>query len=640
MGAVSSSGIPLGRGGRKKARKLLCLAVSAVALLTILAPMVTADDSSAEPDPEFTISLVDAKGNVITSPLFTDYKFQFSTETTPNGTRYILQAGVPIDSRPAYFVIRSDQDLEHNLFRVSVKMEGLAAWMDYYGIRACSDDNSIADLRKGNSYDAVFKENGKDKTFEFNRMYGISFATLDGSQSETVPSSMGDIRITLTAELIPGCHSIYFYSDHETGEPQVIEKRALYENEPLGPLPQLVYEGNTFEGWYDSEGKEVSETTLVSELPSDSLFAKWEWPLIEHWSENRDNPDGSKTLLEYTRWTYRDGSVKLKVVETTTYPDGNAKREESSESKDPTGETTESSSSSTDITKHEGGSETWNTNEKNNNSDGTSEEYRTVTEYDKEGNMVSENTEAKLTDAEKNTREYGVNAQLVDEKEKKYRVEAIVPETTILDVDNAKKLIDQYDYSVAVVGTHSDTGLIIVSDEVMTEVAKHGYYLSVSNTEQYVAIDDSVVRSLSDTGGEVRMQIKDASKDAMTDPQKNTVGDNYVFSVVLTVDGKEVSALDGYAEISVDPEIVKGKICLVNDDGSVVELEGKKDPITGKVTYATNHLSIFMVVGEEDDDEDTIFWALIGGTLAMFTIIPAAAILIYRRRRRHALLNM
>ena len=160
MGAVSSSGIPLVRGGRKNARKLLCLAVSAVALLTILAPIVIAD-ASAEPDFEFDIYLVYANGNVITSPLISDYKFQFSTQTTPNGTRYILETGVPIDSQPAFFVIRSDQDLGHKLFRVSVKMEGLAAWMDYYGIRACSDDDSTADLRVGNSYDAAFMENGK-----------------------------------------------------------------------------------------------------------------------------------------------------------------------------------------------------------------------------------------------------------------------------------------------------------------------------------------------------------------------------------------------------------------------------------------------------------------------------------------------
>ena len=96
MGAVSSSGIPLVRGGRKNARKLLCLAVSAVALLTILAPIVYADGSSAEPDFEFDIYLVDAKGDVITTPLFTDAKFQFSTQTTPNGTRYILETGVPM----------------------------------------------------------------------------------------------------------------------------------------------------------------------------------------------------------------------------------------------------------------------------------------------------------------------------------------------------------------------------------------------------------------------------------------------------------------------------------------------------------------------------------------------------------------
>jgi len=641
MGAVSSSGRPLVRGGQKKARKLLCLAVSAVALLTILAPIVYADASSAEPDFEFDIYLVDAKGNVITSPLISDYQFQFSTLTTPEGTKYILETGVPIDSQPAFFVIKSDQDLGHKLFRVSVKMEGLAAWMDYYGIRACSDDNSTADLRIGNSYDAAFMENGKVKPFEFDTMYALSFATLDGAQSETVPGSMGDIRITLTAEIIPGCHNIFFYSDHETGVPKVIEKRALYENEPLGPLPQLVYEGNTFEGWLDSNGKEVTENTLVSELPSDDLTAKWEWPLIEHWEVGPvENPDGSTTLTQYTRWTYRDGTIKLDVIETTTYPGGDSKKEETSETTDPSGETTDSSSSYTEITVHEDDTETWNTKKESTHSDGSSERYESTAEYDAAGKKVSEKTDAWITEAGKETREYEVNARLVDDKEDVYRVETKLPEATKTDVDNAKKLIEQYNYSIAFVGMEVEDGPMEVSEDVVEDIADSGLGLYVSNNGRYSSVDNTVVKMAREIGGDIVYEIDDANKDEMTDQQKSTVGANYAVDVKLSSGGVEISDLgDGRAEVSIDPSIAKGRPILVNEDGTTTELTAEVDPVTGRVYYTTSHLSIFMIVSDEDDGDD-IFWALIIGTLVMFTLIPTVAVIIYRRRRKKEMLGL
>ena len=633
MGAVSSSGIPLVRGGRKNARKLLCLAVSAVALLTILAPMVTADVSSAEPD--FEIYIVDVNGNAITTPLISNSMIPFNTETTPSGVRYVLETGVPIDSQPAYFVIRSSEDLEHHLFRVSVKMEGLASWMDYYGIRVCSDDNSTADLRIGNSYDAVFLENERVKTFEFNKMYGISFATLSGSQSMTVPGSMGGIKITLTAEIIPGCHNIYLISDHETGEPKVIEKRALYEYEPLGPLPQLEYEGNTFEGWYDSNGKEVTENTLVSELPSDNITAKWEWPHIEYWEETRDNPDGSSTLIQYTRWTYRDGSTRTDIVETTTYPDGNTKRDESSESKDPSGETIEDYSSSVEIKRHDDGSETWNTIEEYNNSDGTSERYESVAEYDKEGKKVTEKTDAWLTDAEKETREYEVNARLVDEKEMRYRVETTIPEATAPDVDNAKKLINQYNFSVAFVGM--ETVGMKVSEDVVGLVADSGYGMFVMNNGRYSSIDNKVVKMAHEMGGEIDYQITDATEEEMTEQQRSTIGPHHAVSVLLSAGGKDITDLrDGIAEVSIDPSVAKGKLYLVNDDGTTIELVPEEDPITGRVTYPTSHLSIFMLVDDEDDGE-LLFWIIIVATISMLVIIPTAAAIIYRRRKKRGL---
>ena len=403
-------------------------------------------------------------------------------------------------------------------------------------------------------------------------------------------------------------------------------------------MPDLGEDGNSFIGWFDSNDNQVYATTLVSELPSDNIFAKWEWPHIDHWTEGPvTNPDGSTTLKEFTKYTYQDGTEIMDIVETTTYPSGDSKRDESSKTTDPDRNVTDSTNSSTDITKNPDGSETWNTKEESNKSDGTSEKYEYTTEYDKDGNMVSEDKNAWITDADKNTREYEVSATLDDEKEMKYRVEAIIPDTTILDIDNAKKLIDQYDYNIAVVGTHSDTGLIIVPDEVMTEVAKHGYYLSVSNNEQYVAVDDNVVRSLSDEGGEVRLHLVDVNEGSMTEAQKDAIGKNYAFGVKLTVGGVEVKQLDGYAEISVDPDVIKGKLYLVNEDGTVVELPSRTDPVTGRTTYMSSGMGLVMLVEDKESGEEDI-WPYIAAAMIGFTLLPAVTVMLYRRRRRYRVL--
>ena len=637
MGSVSGSGISLRKDSRKQTRKFLCLAVAAVALLTILMPVFFADDSSADTDSEFTIKFVDSDGNVIpeTSPLINNSMLPFDTETTQTGTVYSLKTGTKIDSRPAWFIIESnDKKYEYNLFKVTVSMEGLAAWMDSYGIRVGTDDG-MSDLRKGNSYESAFYDDEKVRTFELGKRYSISFYTLEGSQSETVPGSMGSVKITLTAEIIPDCHNIHFFTPDAKGKMQLIETRALYVNEPLGDLPPLMSQlGNEFLGWFDSNDNQVFPTTLVSQLPSDDITAKWEWPKIEHreWSETA--PDGTITNYDWTKITYQDLSYDEDLITTVIHPGSDKEeRHEESKSVDPDGKTTESSESKTDIVIHDDESQTWNTVEEKHSVDGSSEKYKYTTEYDSVGNMVTEKKEAWLTDTEQRTREYEVNVSLMDDKEMVYRVESIIPETTILDIDNAKKLIDKYDYKVAVVGTHSDSGLIIVPEDVMQEVAGHGYYLSVSSDEQYVAVDDKVVKSLADKGGEVRLWITPETEDKMTEAQRNVIGNRYAFSVTLTVDGVEISELDGYAEISLDPKLVKnGKVLLVNEDGTVEELAVSVNPYNGRVTYLTDHLSIFMV--EQEEEGQGFVWPMALIALSELIIIPLAVWAVYRHRRR------
>ena len=631
--------------------RLRFLAVLAVAMAILLPTLLVTDYSSADNDTVFTIDLVDPNGDVITTPLFPDAVISFSTETTPEGVRYILENGCPIDSIPAYFVVRADKSMDHDIFRISVKLDRLVGdqwvsltgtWMDYYGIRVTTDDGGTADLRASNAdpYEAVFKDaQGRDNPYEFNKWYGISFAALDGSQSNLQLGELKNIRVTLEAELNPECHNVIFTSQDDRGRPYEVERRPLYETDRLGTLPDpddgdRNVQEDEFLGWFDSNHNKVTEDTLVSDLPSYDITGEWTWPKIEHWTDPPVvNPDGSVTVVEHTRITYRDQSFIEQRVSTTTYPDGKSKVEESSTTYDPDMGIEETSNSTTDITVHEDGSETWVVTEtETDNIAGTSQRTESVKEFDKYGLMITEDKKVWITDPDQETREYKVVAKLVNEREEKYRVEATLPDTTILDVSNAKEIIDEYDYTIAVVGTYSEIGLVIVPDDTLQEIANHGYYLSVSNDEQYVALDSDVVRSLAEEGGEVRLQVKKATEDEMTPSQKDAVGNNYAFSVELTLNGKVIDKLDGQAEVSVTPGLSAVSVFYVGKDGTMELVPCSYDPISGKVTFMVDHFSIFMI--EEESEDNSFAWPWVIFVVAEFILITAVAIIWYRRRRK------
>ena len=264
---------------------------------------------------------------------------------------------------------------------------------------------------------------------------------------------------------------------------------------------------------------------------------------------------------------------------------------------------------------------------------GTSQRTESVKEFDKYGLMITEDKKVWITDPDQETREYKVVAKLVNEREEKYRVEATLPDTTILDVSNAKEIIDEYDYTIAVVGTYSEIGLVIVPDDTLQEIANHGYYLSVSNDEQYVALDSDVVRSLAEEGGEVRLQVKKATEDEMTQSQKEAVGNNYAFSVELTLNGNVIDKLDGQAEVSVNPGLSAVSVFYIERDGTMELVPCSYDPVSGKVTFMVDHFSIFMI--EEESEDNSFAWPWVLFVVAEFILITVVAIIWYRRRRKN-----
>jgi len=138
----------------------------------------------------------------------------------------------------------------------------------------------------------------------------------------------------------------------------------------------------------------------------------------------------------------------------------------------------------------------------------------------------------------------------------------------------------------------------------MQVVAHYGYYLSVSNDEQYVALDDNISRYLAEAGGEVRLQIEKATEEMLTPSQAAVIGDAYAVSITLFVNGIPVTQPIGVIEVVILPGYASVSVYRVEDDGSTVRYPCTYDPDTGKVRFSLDHLSIYMIEPKSESRGD------------------------------------
>ena len=598
-----------GRSGRKAFRKLFCIAVSALALILVLSPMLTDSDSSADTNSD-TIRLVlyDADGQELTSPLINDPIISFSTLTTPDGVVYELSTGDPIESCPAYFVIRADSGTGHGLFKVSVKIEGLDdTWVDNYGIRVCSDNGSIADLTKdGNSYESLFYKGDLFSTFEMNKRYSISFATLAGSYVSTTPiGELGNFTVILEAEPIPEFHTVLFLSDNV-----LVEQKLLRDIDVLGEFPDVQSQGRDPIGWIDYDGHIVTESTLVSDLPSDMVIALYGWPIIIEWQEQYIDEEGSKITDKIRKEINEDTSYTEDTSKTTEYKDGKVKEETAHTEKDSSGDTYEYETK-TDIVVHDDGKETHITSTEEKINGILTETSQVRTEYDSDKTMTEEEKKVTVIDSSTGAREeYDVTIRLIDPSspEKKYKISGALPEAGASEFDKMKSLIDeyseQYDCDAVAVGMKSDD-FMTVSNELLGMFVDNGYCLFKENGDGSVRIelDKGVVKWMHDSGSEGKIDVGVAKPEDLTEEQKRAIGDNYAVKVDVILGGIAATSLQGgNAEFTLNFDKTSAVVHYIDSNGSSELIESTFDPDSHTVTFSTNRLSVFMIQEEQADD--------------------------------------
>lgn len=598
-----------GRSGRKAFRKLFCIAVSALALILVLSPMLTDSDSSADAnDNTIRLVLYDADGQELTSPLINDPIISFSTLTTPDGVVYELSTGDPIESCPAYFVIRADSGTGHGLFKVSVKIEGLdGTWADNFGIRVCTDNGSTADLTKsGNSYESLFYKGGLFSTFEMNKRYGISFATLEGSCVSTTPiGDLGNFTVILEAEPIPEFHTVLFLSDNE-----LVEQKLLRDIDVLGEFPDVQSQGRDPIGWIDYDGHIVTGSTMVSDLPTDMVIALYGWPIIIEWQEQYIDEEGSKITDKIRKEINEDTSYTEDTSKTTEYKDGKVKEETTHTEKDAGGDTYEYETK-TDIVVHDDGKETHITSTEEKINGTLTETSQIRTEYDSNKVMTEEEKKLTVIDSATGEREeYDVTVRIIDpsSSEKKYKISGALPEAGASEFDKMKSLIDeyseQYNCEAVAVGMKSDD-FMTVSNELLGSFVDNGYSLFKENGDGSIRIelDKGVVKWMHDSGSEVKINVGAAKPGDLTEEQRRAIGDNYAVKADVTLGGLTVSALQGgKAELTVNFDKASAVVYYIDSNGSSELVECTFNSEMHTVTFTTDRLSVYMIQEEQADD--------------------------------------
>ena len=299
------------------------------------------------------------------------------------------------------------------------------------------------------------------------------------------------------------------------------------------------------------------------------------------------NDDGSTTTITKDTVKNSDGTRSETETTTTVNADGSSDETATRKETDSHGGTGESSTH-TVVRVNEDGTRTKTTSYSGTESDGSTVTTESIEVYDQDGVLQEMNVNTVRSDSERGEIEVTATGSAD-------RVDVIVSDLSSITMEYVNDAVNDLDIGKVVVGMHSDTGEIVVPQEVVTDLVDYGYGISVSTENSYVALDERVVSNLSSSGGQVTLRVSPATADNMSSYQISTVGQSYAIVVTLTVDGEPVSDLGGKAEISLDPGYQSASVYYVADDGSKEFIPSSYNPETGKVEFEVVHFSLYMV---------------------------------------------
>jgi len=140
-----------------------------------------------------------------------------------------------------------------------------------------------------------------------------------------------------------------------------------------------------------------------------------------------------------------------------------------------------------------------------------------------------------------------------------------------------------------------------ITGDAMKAIAESGATLSIDAPSVSIAFDPDAVSTIAGAG-EIQISAGLADSSALTSEQKAAAGDRPVYDFTVMAGGKTVSEFGGSVSVLLPYTLKSGEdpnaivICYIDTDGNVQTIRnGKYDPTTGRVSFVTNHFSLYMI---------------------------------------------
>ena len=160
-------------------------------------------------------------------------------------------------------------------------------------------------------------------------------------------------------------------------------------------------------------------------------------------------------------------------------------------------------------------------------------------------------------------------------------------------------------------GTPEDTtsAEVILTVKSLKEIAKNkNIVLTIATDTGTITLDNATIAGFAagaKDDDEVRITVEFITNDELNEDQQETVGENPVIKLTITIGGKPVHDFKGTVTVKLPYKTIEDfdskdydllTIYYMDDEGNIKEMKGAKyDAETGTITFTTKHFSLFFI---------------------------------------------
>jgi uncharacterized repeat protein (TIGR02543 family) len=184
----------------------------------------------------------------------------FTTYTDEHGTKYYLDKETVLTEKTYYLRINAQSGAFH--VTASVPSADITGSLHKAGLEISMVNGSnifMSTLDTSDSFTGIAMNGNITAVFQPNIMYRITMLAAHDIEGENKVEETPDFTLRFDATPVDS-YTVVFKDDDK-----VIETRMIEKNKPLGKLPDAPKrEGWTFDGWFDENGEQVFDTTIVT----------------------------------------------------------------------------------------------------------------------------------------------------------------------------------------------------------------------------------------------------------------------------------------------------------------------------------------------------------------------------------------